>query len=191
MKVIDLSGSKYGKLRALSRDDSRKSRVFWLCRCDCGSLKSVSADKLRAGTTISCGCMKISRAGNLNKSHGMTNTKEYRAWRSMINRCYNKKVSSYGLYGGRGISVHKDWIGSFQSFYSHIGEAPSPRHSIDRINYNGNYEPGNVRWATDVEQANNRRNNRIVEDKGITRTLSQYCNDNNIDYNKEYRKRYL
>jgi hypothetical protein len=91
---------------------------------------------------------------------GVERTKEYRAWSAMKNRCFNTQGPGYEDYGGRGISVYPLWVNSFAAFYAHIGPAPSPRHSIDRIDVNGNYEPGNVRWATPKQQAYNRRNNK-------------------------------
>jgi hypothetical protein len=105
--------------------------------------------------------------------HGMMGTPEYRAWQGMKARCFRKTQKGYQYYGGRGITVCPEWVAEFATFYAHVGPRPSSDHSLDRIDTNGNYEPGNVRWATFIEQMNNMRNNRIIEFRGAIMTIGQ------------------
>lgn len=109
-------------------------------------------------------------------------TKEYQAWSAIKGRCMNSRNKAFKDYGGRGINVHPEWVRSYKLFLEHVGRAPSPKHSLDRIDNNGNYEPGNVRWATSIEQKNNTRWNRIVEYKGQLKTLSEWCRELNVNY---------
>lgn len=133
-----------------------------LVRCGCGTEKIVGNSCLRRGSTKSCGCLRKSILPSLNKTHGAAgrNTKhpEYRIWAGIIQRCTNQKLAAYARYGGAGISICKEWREDFSKFLADVGARPSPSHSIDRFpNKYGNYEPGNVRWATALEQRHNRR----------------------------------
>jgi hypothetical protein len=160
---IDLSGNVFGHLTVLSLFGKAKGgQVMWRCRCDCGSLTVVASYDLRRGATISCGCVRRARLAN-QVTHGETRarrTAEYRAWLAMRARCMYASQRGYSNYGGRGIRVSERWQ-KFDSFLADllatIGRRPSPKHSIDRIDVNGNYEPGNIRWATTYEQARNKR----------------------------------
>jgi hypothetical protein len=116
-----------------------------------------------------------------NSTHGMTWTAEHRAWLSMRNRCHNPKASGFAKYGARGITVCQKWRDSFEAFYADMGKRPSPLHSIDRKDVNGHYEPENCRWATPIEQANNKTNNRFIELDGRTLTLAQWSRESGID----------
>lgn len=172
-KIIDLTGQTYGRLTAISFHSIKNRRHFWNCVCDCGKHHLSSAENLRFGYVKSCGCSKAQ--GN-NRSHGESKartTKEYRTWAQMRGRCYNKKHDSFNNYGGRGITVCERWK-KYQNFLADMGRAPSTEHSIDRKNNNGNYEPGNCRWATKKEQSNNTRKNRFLEYKGQFKTISQW-----------------
>ena len=115
-------------------------------------------------------------AGLANKTHGMTNTKVWRAWSSMQNRCFNERNKDYPRYGGRGISVAKRWL-KFDNFYKDMGQPPenSRKYSIDRIDVNGDYSPKNCRWTTASQQANNKRNNDLITFNGETKTLMQWA----------------
>lgn len=119
------------------------------------------------------------------ESEFISKTPEYRAWSALKRRCYDPNDAGYKNYGGRGIFVHPDWINSFDNFLKHIGPRPSSDHSIDRINNDGNYEPGNVRWATQKEQNNNKRSCRFVVFRGETLTLRQLSESPHcvVDYN--------
>lgn len=116
------------------------------------------------------------------EQHGMRNTPEYRAWSHMRDRCYRKKDKSYQNYGGRGIIVCDRWRKSFTAFYEDMGKRPTPQHSIDRIDNDGNYEPSNCRWATKQEQADNRRSGYRFTYKGETLSIRQWSVESGIAY---------
>lgn len=149
-----------------------------LFKCDCGNEKRTRLAWVRDGLVKSCGCLhseKSAEMGRLSATHGKSKTAVYRIWRAMINRCNNPKVERYPAYGGRGISVCARWTGpgGFEKFISDIGDRPTEKHSIDRIDVNGNYEPGNVRWADQKTQDANRRNTVMVEYMGERMTMSE------------------
>lgn len=150
----DLTGQRFGLWTVLERDKTQ-AYVYWICHCDCGTVKSVRSMSLLNGGSQSCGCL---RNGSSNtRSHGMTGTPEFVAWQNMKARCYSLSCIQFKDYGGRGISVCDEWLHDFQAFYDHVGPRPSSQHSLDRIDNNGDYEPGNVRWATRAQQNSNRR----------------------------------
>lgn len=145
----DITGQKFGKWTVVSYAGRNDNSTTWNCICECGTKSQVNGQNLRTGKTHSCGCAVT--------THGASHTAEYRCWSSMIARCYNKNVRNYKDYGGRGISICDRWRHSFENFIADVGLKPTPGHSIDRIDVNGNYEPGNVRWATQKEQCLNQR----------------------------------
>jgi len=165
----------------LRRSESKDgdSHAYWDCLCDCGNISRVSGSHLRGGFAKSCGCARDRWTTNPRRtSHGMAKTKEYHAWQAMKARCSNPNLPNYSRYGGRGIRVCKEWQDSFQAFFSHMSLAPSKGHSLDRYPDNdGNYEPGNCRWATATEQQANLRTNRIIEVDGVSKNLSEWARD--------------
>lgn len=177
MRLIDLVGLRFERLTVISRQETIRPGVArWLCRCDCGQDRTVTSTHLRSGHTRSCGCLMRERTAERNiasAKHGMWRSPEFSAWSKMIARCYNKKNRKYSDYGGRGIAVCDEWRHDFMAFYQHIGPRPSPNHSVDRIQNNDGYRPGNVRWATYIEQNNNRRSNITAEVSGEILTAGQ------------------
>jgi hypothetical protein len=171
-RIIIPEGQRFGRLVSIRFDHvSDVGKTCWLMQCDCGQQIVVLTDSLRRGITKSCGCLKIDLLIKRSCQHGCSQRKnwtvEYRAWSCMLTRCYNEKCKDYPDYGGRGIRVCDQWKKSFEQFFVDIGSKPSPKHSLDRFpNMNGNYEPGNCRWATSVEQMHNTRRNHWIEYNG-------------------------
>ena len=170
-KAIDLTGQRFGRLTVLYRDDSfaKDGHACWICQCDCGALVPVRSSLLRQGGTRSCGCLARDLTIARSKTHGMTKTKIHRIWAGMKRRCFCETDNHYPLYGGRGITICDEWREDFVTFYDYVSKLEhfdEDGYTLDRINNNGNYEPGNVRWATVKQQAQNRRTSHTVEING-------------------------
>jgi hypothetical protein len=164
-RAKDVTGLKFGRLTVIgdapkyvSPKGKEIRRV--VARCECGAESTINLHSIRYGLSASCGCYRTELAVSSVK-HGdarkRANTREYKTWSNMIARCENPNVDRYPIYGGRGIRVCEKWRESFGDFLSDMGRRPTPKHSIDRIDVNGNYEPGNCRWATNSEQQRNKR----------------------------------
>lgn len=183
----DISGNKYNHLTALEPTRSENSDKYcWLFICDCGNKKIIRKTKVVNGYTKSCGCL-LKEIGKNNvqkyfKTHGKSKTPTYIAWRGIKQRCLDKNIEGYISYGGRGIKVCDRWLNSFENFLEDMGERPSPKHSIDRIDNDGNYEPNNCRWATNKEQSCNRRSSFIINYKGKSQTLMEWSEELEMSY---------
>jgi hypothetical protein len=158
MKKIEIQeNEKYGRLTIIKEVEKHRHERNFLCKCECGKETKVLLRYLRNGRTKSCGCLHKETVSNSSRVHGMKFTTEYKSWTHMKYRCNNPKSNCYSYYGGRGIKVCERWNNSFENFLEDVGKKPEKSYSLDRIDFNGNYEPGNVRWADKKTQANNRR----------------------------------
>jgi hypothetical protein len=170
----NLTGQPFGRLTVLryaGRVGSQRVSA-WLCECKCGNTITVRASSLQGGNTESCGCFWHEQITVRAQTHGLTGTPEYRVWAGLIARCENLDDPNYG---GRGISVCARWRESFSVFLADMGRRPSPQHTIERINNNGNYEPNNCRWAIRLEQNRNKRNNHLIEHNGATACITEWA----------------
>lgn len=179
-KMKDIAGMRFGRLLVKERDGYARSgrQPTWRCVCDCGEVAYVTSTRLNKGETKSCGCLRRDVSSAFRKSkttHGMRNTPEYRTWTSMRERCRNPNSKSWTHYGGRGISVCKEWD-TFEQFFADMGPRP-PKHSLDRIDNNDGYHRENCRWATKEQQCNNKRNNRLVTFDGRKLSVAQWARE--------------
>lgn len=163
MKFIDLTGKKFGRLTAI-----RNNGRMWHCQCECGATTVVHGGNLRSGKQVSCGCLRAERG----RRHGMYGSKLYRVWGSMIQRCHNPNDRAYKYYGARGIRVCDAWH-DFAVFAADVGEPCGL--TLDRIDNNGNYEPGNVRWASRRQQSRNTRATRMYTHNGVSMSLDEWA----------------
>lgn len=189
---LDLYGKKFGKLTVL--DFIGNSR--WRCACDCGGESIVMTANLNRGNTTSCGCIRNVSSSKRATKHGLFGTKVHRCWMNIKRRCLEPTYPSYKDYGAKGIKIYEPWAKDVTKFVEYIGHAPSEEHSIDRIDNSKGYEPGNIRWATKWEQANNKTNNVKVTFQGIeypsiavfARWISSQCQLSEKDFLRELQK---
>lgn len=183
-KFRDFTGERFSKLIVINLDHTKlfngKKSFYWKCQCDCGNICIVQSSNLRAKHVKSCGCLykEVNRSYMI--KHNSLKTKEYKSWECMKSRCFNPNNWRYRHYGGRGITVCDKWKNSFSNFLKDMGNKPSSKYSIDRINTNGNYEPSNCRWTTITEQNYNKRNTVYLEYNNKTQTLKQWADELNI-----------
>ena|SRR6185437_8936275 len=172
---LNLTGHAYGRLKVISYAGKKGGHHIWHCRCECGGNTISTTPNLRNGTASSCGCLRKETLSRKFKKHGLSHSPEHQAWNHAKMRCYNPRDTGYPFYGARGIIMCERWLHSLENFVADMGLRPSLKHSIDRIDNNGNYEPGNCRWATDVEQCRNRRSNRVITFNGRTACTAEWA----------------
>lgn len=174
-KFVDLTGNRYGRLSIIKRAENKDKRTMWLCKCDCGNEKIIGGKDITSGKTKSCGCMTREITIKNNTKHNLSGTRLYSIWNGMIGRCYRKKNSEYKNYGGRGISICKEWKDDFVKFYNWANNnGYMDTLSIDRIDVNGNYEPTNCKWANQIQQMNNTRVNHSITINNKTLTVTEW-----------------
>lgn len=186
--ITNLVGKRFGRLlvERMAAKRTKSGRVRWDCKCDCGNVKTVCGADLTAGDSASCGCLKRDLLVARNTKHGKTYSREYAVHQGMLKRCYNKNARYYHCWGGRGIKVCRRWRfgisgrSGFEVFYADMGECPSTRHSLDRIDNDGNYEPSNCRWATIREQSANRRTSVMLTVRGVTQTVEDWARSSGL-----------
>jgi hypothetical protein len=181
--LIDITGQRFGRLSIIRRAGRTSYRqATWECLCTCGVTIVATGSNLKSGTTKSCGCLKSATtvARNMSRRLAYSAVRDdkltYQVWQSMIARCYLRSHPSFSKYGQKGVYVCDEWRTSFENFIKYVGTRPSIGHSIDRFpNQTGNYAPGNVRWATSVEQARNRKTNVLITHNGETRCIAAWA----------------
>lgn len=191
IRYKDITGNRYGRLVAIRMFERKNKTTKWLCKCDCGNTVVVYQSNL-AQNTYSCGCLKKEMrllGGNKRNSASIefgaiSKHPLHSIWNMMKSRCYKPYCISYKNYGGRGIRVCDRWLGEngFEHFVTDMGERPSKKHTIERIDSNGDYCPENCRWATYTEQNRNRRNTIYVVLDGVKIPLAKVCQDYNLPY---------
>jgi len=174
-KLIDLTGKQFGKLKVLKKGEiNEDENTYWVCECECGNLRNVRSYTLRTGRVVSCGC---NREKNKVK-HGGFGTRLYSCWMGMKRRCTNNEVwnKKWESYGGRGISIHDEWVDDFVPFKTWaLKNGYQDDLTLDRIDVDGNYNPNNCKWSTPKEQQNNRRINRKVTIDKETKNISEWA----------------
>ena len=190
MRFSDLTGKRFSELIAIRpTGKNHQGNTLWLCRCNCGKEIIAINSNLTRGNTKSCGCIGSKKIIERNTTHGCYATPLYSVWRSMKERCFTASCSAYSDYGGRGITICEEWKSDFLAFREWaMSGGFAEGLTIDRIDNNGNYEPENCRWVTQIVQANNKRNNRYITVGGITSSLADTCRAYNASYKKVWKR---
>lgn len=185
MRALDLKGKRFGRLLVVEKCGHIGKYIGWKCKCDCGNETVVSVNNLQNGSTKSCGCLARELSSERFKKHGKSNYSLYKVWKNIKNRCYNPRTEKYKYYGEKGISMCKEWVGDFTSFYGwSIKNGWKKGLTIDRINVDGNYEPENCRWVTWKTQQRNKSNNIYVNFDNRIVCLKEYSELKSISYDK-------
>ena len=187
-KFIDLTGQKFGRLTVIGQGARKQNRIMWHCICECGKSVDVLSNSLLTGNTKSCGCYQRQRAAEAQWKHGEAvrsapTARLYNIWTNMRVRCNCNTYRDYADYGGRGITVCQEWNESYDAFKSWaLANGYSDDKTLDRRNNDLSYTPENCRWATILQQENNRRSNRYITCDGVTHTISEWARIFNINY---------
>lgn len=194
----DMTGLSFGRLTVIRRDGRQNGRPAWLCECECGKTKTIDGKSLRLGCTKSCGCLGMESRRTASITHGQTRTPTYAIWVAMMYRCSNPKAIAFKHYGGRGITPCKK-MAAFSGFREIMGDRPE-KLSIERVNNAfgyvcgeceecfQNHWPRNVKWATRSEQANNKRNNRVIQFSGKAMSMAMWAREINLSYHTLQRR---
>lgn len=182
-KLKDLIGQKFNRWTVMERSGKTKlGEATWLCRCECGNFRIVPGSDLRKGKSKSCGCLQRERMQEIKTTHGKSQTRLYRIWTAIRQRCMNPNTVKAHNYMKRGIKICKEWD-QFENFYTWAMEAGySDRLSIDRIDVNGDYTPQNCRWASAETQANNKTINHYLTYNGKTQSMMMWSKEMGIPY---------
>lgn len=187
-RLIEMTGEVINGVRVTCRDSAPHGKPSWRCVCQCGNEFIAVGSSLRAGRTKSCPPCTKSRVIAAATKHNAIGSREYITYHAMKSRCYYERNKRYARYGGRGIKVCQRWLESFNNFLEDMGPIPSPGHSIERIDVDGDYEPSNCVWATKAEQANNRSNNNLIEISGRTQTIAQWAHETGVNRTVIFRR---
>lgn len=179
---MDLTNCVFTRLTVLGYAGTLQPKQgYWFCECSCGEIVVIRGQSLRTGNTKSCGCLKRDKWQKVIKTHGMSTTPEYAAYYAAYNRCTNPKSEKFPQYGGRGIEFR---FTSFEEFFEHLGKRPSGDHSLDRIDVNGHYEKGNVKWSTLLEQSHNKQHSHLITFQGRTMVLTAWARVLGVPYSR-------
>lgn len=175
----DVAGQRFGMLEALYLLGSKNNNIYFRFRCDCGREADIMRSAVTSGRQKSCGCL------HPQVHHGHARKPEYRIWVGVLHRCYDPNTRGYTNYGGRGITVCECWRKDVSIFISDMGPRPTPKHSIERIDNDGDYEPTNCRWATVEEQVKNKRlprRGRMITHNGKTQNIRSWARETGIHH---------
>ena len=186
--TLNLTDQRFGKLIVEGRAGTDSSgHTTWLCKCECGNTTIARGSHLKRGYIQSCGCLATETLAKRSTKHGLERTRIYRIWNGMMIRCYNPKSNRYNRYGGRGITVCDEWKNDVKAFYDWAMANGYQDHlTIERKDNDGPYSPENCTWATMKEQLNHTSRNHMVTVSGVTKTVTQWVEDNGIAISTVY-----
>lgn len=170
----DLTGKRFGRWEVIGYSHHVRTQAYWNSRCDCGTERAVSGPEMARGNSVSCGCYMREKNGSRARTHGLSKHPAFNSWIYAKERCRNPKNTGYYLYGGRGVTFSAEWD-RFEIFWAEMGPSWFPGASIDRIDGERGYGPGNCRWATPKQQANNRSTNHMIGDLTLAEFAEKHC----------------